>query len=52
MKSQKDYPKFENIHQEAEYLTKELGFSNVTAHSIISLKRAVLKRMEETFYDN
>lgn len=47
MKPDKDYPIFENYAQEAEYLTKELGFKNVTAHNIICFKRAVLKRMEE-----
>ena len=47
MNGQKRYPKFENSNQEAEYLTKKLGFSNMTAHNIMRMKKAVLKRMEE-----
>ena len=47
MRPQQNYPKFKNLNQEGAYLTKELGFSNVTAHNIICLKKAVLKRMAE-----
>ena len=50
MKSDKCYPTFESYNQEAEYLIKELGFTTVTAHNIISFKRAVLKRIEEVKY--
>lgn len=31
----------------AEYLCADLGYSNVTAHNIISMVHGVLKRMEE-----
>lgn len=47
MKTKQNYPKFDNIQQEGEYLTKELGLSNVTAKRIINFKRLVLKRMAE-----
>ncbi len=47
MKRKTTYPHFEDYNQEGEYLTKELGFSNITTHNIIHLKRAVLKRIEE-----
>ena len=31
----------------AKYLCADLGYSNVTAHNIISMVHGVLKRMEE-----